>query len=52
MMYCTKNQVSRIQENKINYFDTNDIPITYDLYSGNTNHCLTYRPTFSRIKKE
>lgn len=32
--------------------DTNGIPITYDLYAGNTNDCLTYRPTFSRMKKE
>lgn len=34
------------------FVDTNGIPITYDLYSGNTNDCLTYRPTFSRMKKE
>jgi transposase len=34
------------------FMDSNGIPITYDLYSGNTNDCLTYRPTFSRIKKE
>lgn len=34
------------------FMDTNGIPITYDLYSGNTNDCLTYRPTFSRMKKE
>lgn len=34
------------------FMDTNGIPITYDLYSGNTNDCLTYRPTFSRMKKD
>lgn len=34
------------------FMDTNGIPITYDLYPGNTNDCLTYRPTLSRIKKE
>jgi len=34
------------------FMDTNGIPITYDLYPGNTNDCLTYRPTFSRMKKE
>lgn len=33
------------------FMDTNGIPITYDLYSGNTNDCLTYRPTLSRMKK-
>jgi len=34
------------------FMDTNGIPITYDLHSGNTNDCLTYRPTFSRMKKD
>ncbi|MCK5764090.1 MAG: IS1634 family transposase [Clostridiales bacterium] len=34
------------------FMDTNGIPITFDLYPGNTNDCLTYRPTLSRIKKE
>lgn len=34
------------------FMDTNGIPITYDLYAGNTNDCLTYRPTFSRMRKE
>lgn len=34
------------------FMDTNGIPITYDLYAGNTNDALTYRPTFSRMKKE
>ncbi|MBK5251991.1 MAG: IS1634 family transposase [Peptostreptococcaceae bacterium] len=34
------------------FMDTNGIPIAFDLYPGNTNDCLTYRPTLSRIKKE
>jgi len=34
------------------FMDTNGIPITYDLYAGNTNDCLTYRPTFSRMRKD
>lgn len=34
------------------FMDTNGIPITFDLYPGNTNDCLTYRPTLSRIKRE
>jgi len=33
------------------FMDTNGIPITYDLHNGNTNDCLTYRPTFARMKK-
>ena len=32
--------------------DNNGLPITYELFSGNTNDCLTYRPNFGRIKKE
>lgn len=34
------------------FTDTNALPITYQLFSGNTNDCLTYRPNFSRIKTE
>ena len=34
------------------FMDTNGLPITYELFSGNTNDCLTYRPNFGRIKKE
>lgn len=34
------------------FMDTNGLPITYKLFSGNTNDCLTYRPNFGRIKKE
>lgn len=34
------------------FMDNNGLPITYELFSGNINDCLTYRPNFSRIKKE
>lgn len=34
------------------FTDNNALPITYQLFSGNTNDCLTYRPNFSRIKTE
>lgn len=34
------------------FMDTNGLPITYKLFAGNTNDCLTYRPNFGRIKKE
>ncbi|MEG1848789.1 MAG: IS1634 family transposase [Lachnospiraceae bacterium] len=34
------------------FMDNNGIPITYELFAGNTNDCLTYRPNFGRIKKE
>lgn len=34
------------------FIDNKGIPITYELFSGNTNDCLTYRPNFARIKKE
>lgn len=34
------------------FIDNNGIPITYQLFPGNTNDCLTYRPNLSRIKKE
>ena len=34
------------------FMDNNGIPITYQLFPGNTNDCLTYRPNFSRIKKD
>ena len=32
--------------------DNQGIPITYELFPGNTNDCLTYRPNFGRIKKQ
>ena len=32
--------------------DNNGLPVTYELFSGNTNDCLTYRPNFGRIKKQ
>lgn len=34
------------------FMDNNGIPITFELFSGNTNDCLTYRPNFGRIKKQ
>lgn len=34
------------------FMDNNGLPITYELFPGNTNDCLTYRPNFGRIKKE
>ncbi len=34
------------------FMDKKGIPITYELFPGNTNDCLTYRPNFSRIKKQ
>lgn len=33
------------------FMDNNGLPITYELFAGNTNDCLTYRPNFGRIKK-
>jgi transposase len=34
------------------FIDNNGIPITFQLFPGNTHDCLTYRPNLSRIKKE
>lgn len=34
------------------FMDNNAIPITYELFAGNTSDCLTYRPNFGRIKKQ
>ncbi|WP_373657609.1 IS1634 family transposase ISSeq4 [Sporomusa acidovorans DSM 3132] len=34
------------------FMDNNGIPITYELFPGNTNDCLTYRPNFGRLKKD
>lgn len=34
------------------FMDNKGIPITYELFPGNTNDCLTYRPNLSRIKKD
>jgi len=31
--------------------DSNGIPITYELFPGNTNDCLTYVPIFKEIRK-
>ena len=33
------------------FIDNKGIPITYELFPGNTNDCLTYRPNLGRIKK-
>ena len=34
------------------FMDNQGIPVTYELFPGNTNDCLTYRPNFGRIKKQ
>ncbi len=34
------------------FMDNKGLPITYELFAGNTNDCLTYRPNFGRIKKQ
>jgi transposase len=34
------------------FMDNNSIPITYQLFPGNTNDCLTYRPNLSQIKRQ
>lgn len=34
------------------FMDTMGIPITFELFPGNTNDCLTFRPGLSRIQKE
>ena len=34
------------------FMDNKGIPITYQIFPGNTNDCLTYRPNLSRIKKD
>lgn len=34
------------------FMDNRGIPITYGLFPGNTNDCLTYRPNLGRIKKQ
>lgn len=34
------------------FIDNNGIPITYELFPGNTNDCMTYRPNLSRIKHD
>ena len=34
------------------FMDNNAIPLTYELFAGNTNDCLTYRPNFGKIKKQ
>lgn len=34
------------------FMDNKNVPITYELFPGNTNDCLTYKPNFDRIKKQ
>lgn len=34
------------------FMDNNGLPVTYQLFEGNTNDCLTYRPNLSGIKKK
>ena len=34
------------------FIDNNGIPITYKLFPGNTNDCMTYRPNLSDIKRK
>lgn len=34
------------------FMDAVGIPITFQLFAGNTNDCLTYRPNLSRVQKE
>lgn len=34
------------------FIDDKGLPITYELFPGNLNDCLTYRPNFGRIKKQ
>lgn len=34
------------------FMDNNGLPITYQLFPGNTNDCMTYRPNLKRIKTQ
>ncbi|MDD4503625.1 MAG: IS1634 family transposase [Clostridiaceae bacterium] len=34
------------------FMDNNSLPITYELFPGNTNDCMTYRPNLKRIKMQ
>lgn len=34
------------------FMDNSGLPITYELFPGNTNDCLTYRPNLKRIKTQ
>lgn len=34
------------------FMDENGLPITFELFPGNINDCLTFRPGLSRIQKE
>lgn len=34
------------------FIDNNGLPITFELFPGNTNDCMTYRPNLKRIKTQ
>lgn len=34
------------------FMDNNGLPITFELFPGNTNDCLTYRPNFKTLKSK
>lgn len=34
------------------FIDSNGLPLTYELFPGNTNDCLTYRPNLQRVKRD
>lgn len=34
------------------FMDNRGLPVTYELFPGNTNDCLTYRHNLGRIKKQ
>ena len=34
------------------FMDNNSIPITYQLFPGNTNDCMTYRPNLYQVKRK
>lgn len=34
------------------FIDNNGIPVTYKLFPGNTNDCMTYRPNLYQIKRQ
>lgn len=34
------------------FMDSKSVPVTYELFPGNTHDCLTYRPNFDRLKKQ
>lgn len=34
------------------YMDSNGFPVTYDIFRGNTNDCLTFKPMFQSIRDD